>query len=223
MRHNSFSSGSLSRLRHRVASMIPINRPRLAFGAASAAPGRPSAPANPRSDSSDTAEPHSRYRQAPSRPPSRVNATPSRPDNRPGSAQQIHRIGDLARTHKRFRLARRHSAFRSAKPIDNVASLVQQAFVSHHTLESQRPHCKTILAPMGVRRDDKWRDYATLSRNASSAACTASGVPTCIQTPSSRRPNSRSCSLAWSNILVSENSPAGASANSDGDMIAAPA
>ena len=51
--------------------------------------------------------------------------------------------------------------------------------------------------------------YATLSRNASSAACTASGVPTCIQTPSSRRPNSRSCSLARSNILVSENSPVG--------------
>ena len=49
--------------------------------------------------------------------------------------------------------------------------------------------------------------YATLSRNASSAAPTASGVPTCIQTPSSRRPNSRSCSLARSNILVSENSP----------------
>ena len=38
---------------------------------------------------------------------------------------------------------------------------------------------------------------------------TASGVPTCIQTPSSRRPNSRSCSLARSNILVSENSPLG--------------
>ena len=67
------------------------------------------------------------------------------------------------------------------------------------------------------------QDQATLSRNASSAACTASGVPTCIQTPSSRRPNSRSCSLARSNILVSENSPAGASANSEGDMIAAPA
>ncbi len=67
------------------------------------------------------------------------------------------------------------------------------------------------------------QSYATLSRNASSAAWTASGVPTCIQTPSSRKPNIRSCSLARSNILVSENSPTGASANSDGDMIAAPA
>src|SRR5665213_4418591 len=66
-------------------------------------------------------------------------------------------------------------------------------------------------------------DYAALSRKASSAACTASGVPTCIHTPSSRSPNSRSCSLARSNILVSENSSDGASANSDGDMIAAPA
>src|SRR5258705_10392259 len=65
--------------------------------------------------------------------------------------------------------------------------------------------------------------YATLSKNASSAASTASGVPTCIQTPPSRTPNNRSCSLARSNIFVSENSPAGASANSEGDMIAAPA
>ncbi len=65
--------------------------------------------------------------------------------------------------------------------------------------------------------------YATLARKASSAAWTASGVPTCIQTPSSRRPNSRSCSLARSNIFVSENSPDGASANKEGDMIAAPA
>ena len=65
--------------------------------------------------------------------------------------------------------------------------------------------------------------YATLSRIASSAACTASGVPTCIQTPSSLSPNSRSCSLARSNILVSENSPAGASAKIAGEMIAAPA
>ena len=64
---------------------------------------------------------------------------------------------------------------------------------------------------------------ATLSRNASSAAWTASGVPTCIQTPSSRNPNRRSCSLARSNIRVSENSPAGASVNSDGDRMAAPA
>src|SRR5439155_5188252 len=74
----------------------------------------------------------------------------------------------------------------------------------------------------GPSRNDKLFQ-ATLSKNASSAAATASGVPTCIQTPSSRRPNSRSCSLARSNIFVSENSPVGASANSDGDMIAAPA
>ena len=65
--------------------------------------------------------------------------------------------------------------------------------------------------------------YATLSRNASSAAGIASGVPTCIHTPSSRSPNSRSCSLARSNIFVSENSPAGAPAKIAGDMIAAPA
>ncbi len=65
--------------------------------------------------------------------------------------------------------------------------------------------------------------HATLSRNASSAACTASGVPTCIQTPSSLKPNRRSFSLASSNVLVSENSPFGAPAKIDGDMIAAPA
>ena len=72
-----------------------------------------------------------------------------------------------------------------------------------------------------------WREttspHATLARNASSAAFTASGVPTCIHMPSSRSPNSRSCSLARSNILVSENSPDGAPANTEGDMIAAPA
>ena len=38
--------------------------------------------------------------------------------------------------------------------------------------------------------------HATLSRKASSAASTASGVPTCIHTPSNRSPNRRSCSLA---------------------------
>src|ERR1700676_5765748 len=66
------------------------------------------------------------------------------------------------------------------------------------------------------------RCQATLARKASSAAPTASGVPTCIQTPSSRKPNSRSCSLARSNIFVREKSPFGASANSDGDMIEEP-
>ena len=80
-----------------------------------------------------------------------------------------------------------------------------------------------LILEAGVPAQAVPRRYATLSRNASSAASTASGVPTCIHTPSSRNPNRRSCSLARSNILVSENSPAGASANSDGDMIAAPA
>jgi hypothetical protein len=65
--------------------------------------------------------------------------------------------------------------------------------------------------------------YATLSRNASSAAAMASGVPTCIQTPSRRRPNRRSCSFARSNIWVSENAPFGASAKIAGEMMAAPA
>src|ERR1700741_4902335 len=65
--------------------------------------------------------------------------------------------------------------------------------------------------------------YATLSRNASSAAAMASGVPTCIQTPSRRSPNRRSCSLARSNILVSENAAFGASAKIEGEMMAAPA
>ena len=92
------------------------------------------------------------------------------------------------------------------------------------------PRYRTTLRVAGARRPSPSRGgcseapaQATLSRNASSAASTASGVPTCIQTPSSRSPNSRSCSLAWSNIFVSENSPAGAAANKDGDMIAAPA
>src|SRR4051812_23289288 len=64
---------------------------------------------------------------------------------------------------------------------------------------------------MGVLRERFLIDQATPSRNASSAAFIASGVPTCIHTPSSLSPNSRSCSLARSNIVVSENSPAGAS------------
>ena len=67
------------------------------------------------------------------------------------------------------------------------------------------------------------RQMTPLARTALSASWTASGVPTCIQRPSSRSPNSRSCSPAWSNIVVSENSPVGAPANSVGDMMAAPA
>ena len=75
-----------------------------------------------------------------------------------------------------------------------------------------------------IRRAGKGEGpYATLSRNASSAAAIASGVPTCIQVPSSLSPNSRSCSLAASNILVSENSPLGAPANTTGEIIATPA
>src|SRR5258708_3715591 len=74
-----------------------------------------------------------------------------------------------------------------------------------------------------IQNDRALAGQATLARNASSAARTASGVPTCIQTPSSRSPNSRSCSPTRSNIFVSENAPLGASANSDGDMMATPA
>jgi hypothetical protein len=105
------------------------------------------------------------------------------------------------------------------------------------THNHRRLQLRPAGAPAFARNQQRWlwvpafagttrglrRPYATLSKNASSAALTASGVPTCIQTPSSLRPNSRSCSLARSNILVSENSPAGAWAKIDGEMIAAPA
>ena len=70
--------------------------------------------------------------------------------------QQIHRIGDLSRTQECFRLARRNiERFRPAKPDDNIRPvLIHQRFVSHDTLESQTiPRRKTILTPMGERRD----------------------------------------------------------------------
>jgi hypothetical protein len=75
-------------------------------------------------------------------------------------SQQIHRIGDLSRTQERFRLARRNiERFRPAKPGNNIRPVVvHKRFVSHHTLESQTiPRRKTILTPMGVRRDDVGR------------------------------------------------------------------
>src|SRR6185312_2198886 len=86
--------------------------------------------------------------------------------------------------------------------------------------------CGVLDAPLKTGHDTEQEEsacYATLSRNASSAAPMASGVPTCIQTPSSLRPNRRSCSLAASNIFVSENSPLGALAKIAGEKIAAPA
>ena len=65
--------------------------------------------------------------------------------------------------------------------------------------------------------------YATLSNIAASAAWIAAGVPTCIQVPSSRRPNRRPAPIARSNNLFSENAPVGASLNIAGLRIAAPA
>src|SRR5205807_6311125 len=56
-----------------------------------------------------------------------------------------------------------------------------------------------------------------------SAARTASGVPTCIQTPSRRSPQSRPASAAWSNNGEREKAPAGALAKKAGVRIAAPA
>ena len=91
-----------------------------------------------------------------------------------------------------------------------------------------------LVVPVSLLRTTDYREiwmcgrggrpsYVALCSNARSAAGIASGVPTCIHTPSRRSPNSRSWSLARSNILVSENSPLGVSANSVGDMMAAPA
>jgi hypothetical protein len=70
-------------------------------------------------------------------------------------SQQIHRIGDLARSQKCFRRARRNrERFRSAKPRDDVRPVfIHKRFVSHDTLESQTiPARKSILAPVGVGR-----------------------------------------------------------------------
>ncbi len=58
---------------------------------------------------------------------------------------------------------------------------------------------------------------------ASSAKAMASGVPTCIQMPSSRRPNSRSAAMALSKMRLREKAPSGVPANSSGFRIAAPA
>src|SRR6516165_7879648 len=66
------------------------------------------------------------------------------------------------------------------------------------------------------------RAYA-VAASAASAAATASGVPTCIQMPSRRKPNSRPAAAARSNKRVSANAPGGVSANSAGERIAAPA
>ena len=65
--------------------------------------------------------------------------------------------------------------------------------------------------------------HATLARNALSAAATASGVPTCIHSPSRRRPRRRPCSPARSNSCVSANSPCGLPAKIAGDRMATPA
>ena len=51
--------------------------------------------------------------------------------------------------------------------------------------------------------------YAALAVIAASAAAMASGVPTCIHRPSSRRPCRRPASAARSNSAVSENAPGG--------------
>ena len=56
--------------------------------------------------------------------------------------------------------------------------------------------------------DSRLEDQAALARMASSAALIASGVPTCIQTPSRRRPQSRSASAARSNNGEIENAQA---------------
>lgn len=58
---------------------------------------------------------------------------------------------------------------------------------------------------------------------ASSARAMASGVPTCIQMPSSRTPNSRSASSARSKMRLRENAPSGVFSNSSGFMMPAPA
>ena len=65
--------------------------------------------------------------------------------------------------------------------------------------------------------------YAAPARSAFSAAVTASGVPTCIHTPSRRSPQSRPASAARSNNGDMENAPAGAPAKKAGVRIAAPA
>src|SRR5262249_46341958 len=65
--------------------------------------------------------------------------------------------------------------------------------------------------------------YTALARSALSAAAIASGVPTCIHTPSRRSPQSRPASAARSNRGDMENAPAGAPAKKAGVRIAAPA
>ena len=66
-------------------------------------------------------------------------------------------------------------------------------------------------------------NYAALATMAASAALTASGVPTCIQTPSSRSPQSRSASAARSNNGDIEDGPAGTPAKKACVRMAAPA
>ena len=66
-------------------------------------------------------------------------------------------------------------------------------------------------------------NYAALARIAASAAMTASGVPTCIHTPSSRSPNKRPASAARSNSGDMEEGPSGTPAKNAGARIAAPA
>jgi hypothetical protein len=65
--------------------------------------------------------------------------------------------------------------------------------------------------------------HTAWTTSAASASAMPAGVPTCIHTPSRRRPCSRPASSARLNSRVSENGHDGASANRAGDKIAVPA
>jgi hypothetical protein len=65
--------------------------------------------------------------------------------------------------------------------------------------------------------------HTAWTTSAASASAMPAGVPTCIHTPSRRRPCSRPASSARLNSRVSENGRDGASANRAGDKIAVPA